>query len=202
MIDYIGGTFRKRGGFIVYNYDNPTAIVEIDLLKLVKQSIWLTIGSLIALFGIHFIVNAPFHFAFSFRSILKTTTLFSIGYVALIVLHEFFHLLGFRLFAQAPWHSMKVGVDLKQGIAYATTDRFMTNAAVRKALLLPFWLTGIVPAILAILINSTTLLVLAAFLIGGAAGDFAMYRQLKRFPNHWLIKDDPKMPKLYVYKTK
>ena len=186
----------------MYHSDNPTAIVEVDLLRLVKHSIWLTVGSTIALFCIHFVVNAPFHFAFSFLTILKMTTIFSIGYIMLIVLHEFFHLLGFRLFAQAPWHSMKVGVDLKQGIAYATTDRLMTNAAVRKALLLPFWLTGIVPAILAILINSTTLLLLAAFLIGGAAGDFAMYKQLKRFPNHWLIKDDPKMPKLYVYKTK
>ena len=44
---------------------------------------------------------------------------------------------------------MIVGVNFKLGIAYATTDKLMTNRAIRKALLLPFWMTGILPASLA-----------------------------------------------------
>ena len=49
---------------------------------------------------------------------------------------------------------MIVGVNLKMGIAYATTDQLMTNRAIRKALLLPFWMTGIVPAIIGLYIGS------------------------------------------------
>ena len=94
---------------------------------------------------------------------------------------------------------MKVGVNLKLGIAYATTDKLMTNRAIRKALLLPFWLSGILPAIIGLYIGSGVLIVLAALLIGGAAGDFAMYKQLKQLPDDWLIKDDPALPRLYVF---
>ena len=46
---------------------------------------------------------------------------------------------------------MIVGVNLKLGVAYATTDKLMTNRAIRKALLLPFWTTGIVPALIGLL---------------------------------------------------
>ena len=35
-----------------------------------------------------------------------------------------------------------IGVNLKMGIAYATTDIPLTNRAMKKALLLPFWMTG------------------------------------------------------------
>ena len=117
----------------------------------------------------------------------------------LIVLHEFFHLLGFRLFAHVPWKRMVVGVNLKLGIAYATTDQLMSNAAIRKALLLPFWMTGIVPALVGLHFGSGVVIVLSALLIGGAVGDFAMYKELKKLPDDWLIKDDPKLPRLYVY---
>ncbi len=94
---------------------------------------------------------------------------------------------------------MKVGVNLKLGIAYATTDKPMTNRAIRKALLLPFWLTGILPAIIGLYIGSGVLIILSALLIGGAVGDFAMYKELKKLPDDWLIKDDPELPRLYVY---
>ena len=35
------------------------------------------------------------------------------------------------------------------------------------------------------------LVILGAWLIAGAAGDFAMYKELRNFPNDVLIKDDP-----------
>ena len=47
--------------------------------------------------------------------------------------------------------------------------------------------------------GSGVLVVLSALLIGGAVGDFAMYNQLKKLPDDWLIKDDPELPRLYVY---
>ena len=88
---------------------------------------------------------------------------------------------------------------MKLGIAYATTDQLMTNGAIKKALLLPFWTTGVVPAIIGLYFGNGTIILLAALLIGGAAGDFAMYKELRKLPNDWLIKDDPQLPRLYVY---
>ncbi|WP_237262305.1 DUF3267 domain-containing protein [Sporosarcina ureae] len=122
-----------------------------------------------------------------------------VGYILLIVIHEFFHLLGFRIFCHVPWKNVAYGVNLKMGVAYATADQLMDNKGIRKALLLPFWMTGVLPAVLALYFNDGVLLLLGAMLIGGAAGDFAMYKELKKFPDHAMVKDDPELPKLYVY---
>lgn len=177
------------------NLPEPTVVIEIDLPVVARKSLYITGISLLILLIIHFLLVGGLYFTFTFSTILFLI----LGYIVLIVLHEFFHLLGFRLFAKVPWKRMKVGVDLKLGIAYATTDKLMTNKAIRKALLLPFWVTGIVPAIIALYIESGILIILSALLIGGAAGDFAMYKELKKLPNDWLIKDDPELPKLHVY---
>lgn len=177
------------------NLPEPEEVIEIDLPIVARQGLYLTGLSLFVLLVIHFILVGGIYFTFSFSAVL----LLIIGYIVLIVLHEFFHLFGFRVFAKVPWKRMQVGVNLKLGIAYATTDKLMTNKAIRKALLLPFWVTGIVPAIIALYIGSGVLIILAALLIGGAAGDFAMYKALKKHPNNWLIKDDPKLPRLYIY---
>lgn len=176
-------------------FPTPNKIVEIDLPTVARQGLYLSGLALLLLLIVHFIIAGRFYFSFT----LFTALLLLTGYIILIILHEFFHLFGFRLFGNVPWKQMKVGVNLKLGIAYATTDKLMTNKAIRKALLLPFWLTGVVPALVGLSIGSGILIILAAFLIGGAAGDFAMYKELKKLPDDWLVKDDPALPKLYVY---
>lgn len=177
----------------------PTHIVELDLQKLTRQLLLLTGISFVLLRVCHLLINGFERYTFSIGAIVWDIFLLSVGYLLLIVLHEFFHLLGFRLFSRVPWRKMKVGVDLKLGIAYATTDQLMVNRAIRKSLLLPFWMTGILPAVIGLFTGNTLLLTLAALLIGGAAGDFSMYRQLKKFPDDWLIQDHPSEPKLYVF---
>ncbi|HLR11831.1 MAG TPA: DUF3267 domain-containing protein [Sporosarcina sp.] len=174
-------------------------VISLHLETILKQSLYITLGSLVMLFGLKWLFHSLPTFSFSLRSLLLSVLIISIGYILLIVLHEFFHLLGFHLFGKVPWKSMKVGADLKQGIAYATTTTHMPNHAVKKALLLPFWMTGVFPAIIGIVLGHNSLLIISALLIGGAAGDFSMYHQLKKYPNHWMIQDDPTLPKMYIY---
>ena len=69
----------------------------------------------------------------------------------------------------------------------------------KKALLLPFWTTGVLPTIVGFYLNSTVLILIGAVLIAGAVGDFAMYKELRKYPRHAIVQDDPKLPKLYVY---
>jgi len=175
----------------------PDKVITIDLPKVAKQSLLITAASLVGLWVIHIVVEQEFSIAITLWSVV----LLIVGYIVLIVLHELFHLLGFRLFGGVPWKRMIVGVNLKLGVAYATNDQLMTNRAIRWALLLPFWTTGIVPAIIGLATGNGLLINLAALLIGGAAGDFAMYKELRKLPDDWLVKDDPKLPQLYVYAT-
>lgn len=175
----------------------PLKIIELDLPEVMRKSLKVTLFSFILLLGLH-----SYFSGLRFSITLWTFFLFIIGYLLLIVLHEFFHLLGFHLFAKVPWKQMNVGVDLKQGIAYATTDKLMQNKPLRKALLLPFWMTGILPAIIGLSIGSGLLVILSSLLIGGAAGDFVMYKELKKMPHSAWIKDHPTKPILTVYATK
>lgn len=177
----------------------PDHIVELDLSKITKQMFYLTGFSLLILFALQIAIHQMFSYSFTLTSFSLDIIFFSAGYLVLIVLHEFFHLLGFRIFSKVPWRNMKVGVNLRLGIAYATTPQLMTNREIRKSLLLPFWMTGILPAVIGLYIDSNMLIILAALLIGGAAGDFSMYRQLKKLPDDWLIKDHPTKPKLMLF---
>ncbi|KXH80591.1 DUF3267 domain-containing protein [Sporosarcina sp. HYO08] len=179
------------------NLKHPTKIIELDLKVVAKKSLLLTVFPLILLLALKGLIDDELSFTISFGAIF----LFIVGYIALIVLHELFHLLGFRIFCGVPWKRMIIGVNLKMGVAYATTDQLMSNRGLRKALLLPFWMTGIIPAIIGLAIGNGLLILLAAFLIGGAAGDFAMYKELKALPDDWVVKDDPELPRLYVFET-
>jgi len=177
------------------NSTEPDKIIEIDLPSVAKSGLWITILTLIGLLLVEGLIQQGLSFTFTIWNVL----FFVGGYVVLIVLHELFHLLGFKVFGKVPWKSMVVGMNLKLGIAYATTDRLMTNRAIQKALLLPFWTTGVVPAVIGLATGNGVWLTLAAFLIGGAAGDFAMYKELRKLPDDWLVKDDPQQPKLYLF---
>lgn len=177
------------------NFSEPDKVIEIDLPKVAKGGLWVTFFSLIGLLALRAFIEG----GLSYSITIWTFLYFIGGYVLLIVLHELVHLLGFRVFGGVPWKKMIVGVNLKLGIAYATTDIPMTNKAIRMALLLPFWTTGVLPAIIGLVTGNGVLITLAAFLIGGAAGDFAMHKELKKLPDDWLVKDDPQLPKLYLF---
>ncbi|MCM3387571.1 DUF3267 domain-containing protein [Ureibacillus chungkukjangi] len=170
-------------------------IIKLDMKKIAKMNIWFTFG----LSVLFLIANSLIHQQFSVSISLWNILLFIVCYIALIGLHEIFHLFGFMLFGKVKFNQLDYGVNLKLGIAYATTTQPLTNTAMKKALLLPFWTTGVIPSILGFLFQSNLLVLLGAFLIAGAVGDFYMYKELRKFPNTSLVKDDPELPQLYVY---
>lgn len=177
----------------------PDYTVALDMSKIMRQTLYLTGFALIVLFTLQMMIYQFFDYSFNLFTLGLDLFILSVGYLLLIALHEFFHLLGFRIFSSVPWRKMKVGVNFKMGIAYATTPQLMVNRDIQKSLLLPFWMTGVLPALIGLYINSGLLLTLSALLIGGAAGDFSMYRELKKLPGHWLIKDHPTEPKLFIF---
>lgn len=179
--------------------ENKPIIIELDLKKLAKDNLLATIILSLSFIILHFVINGGLSISVSPLSLIISTLLFILLYVILIVLHEAFHLIGFIIFGGVHYSSLKYGLNLKMGVAYATTEQPLSNRAMKLALLLPFWTTGVTPTILGFYFNSMMLLILGAFLIAGAVGDFAMYRELKKFPPDVLVKDDPELPRLYVY---
>lgn len=170
-------------------------VIELDMQKIAKQNLWATILCTSLLIFIN--IGIQGHYTATFQ--LVDLFYFTLLYLVLIVLHEAFHLIGFMLFGHVPYRDLDYGVNLKLGVAYATTSKPLRNGAMKKALLLPFWTTGVVPALAGFYSDNYLLLISGAFLIAAAVGDIAMYRQLRAFPKNALVKDDPKLPRLYVY---
>ena len=178
--------------------NTPTKIIDLNILQIAKTSLILTVVLSISLLLLNSAVHRDFTFNFSWLGLF----LFLVGYIVLIVLHEASHLIGFVLFAKVPWHSLDFGVNLQLGVAYATTSEAVQNKALRKVLILPFWTTGVLPAVIAISINSPLLALLSAWLMAGAVGDFTMIRELRTVDDDAWIKDDPELPKLYIFEHK
>lgn len=180
------GNFEKIGEF------------ELNLESLAKTLLQSTIVLTLVATLLHYLIN-PFP-SFSVINLLIATGLVIVYYIVLIMLHELCHLIGFVVFCGAKLSSLKVGVDLKKGIAYATTTDFMRNKGARKALLLPFWLTGILPLFIGIYYGHFPLTLVSAWMIVGALGDFKMYGQLKKLDPSIYVLDDSENPKLHFYK--
>jgi len=176
----------------------PSKIIDLNLQQVAKTSLIWTISFSVLLLLVTSLVHQDFSYDISWLGLF----LFIVGYIVFIVLHEIAHLVGFVLFAKVPWRSLDYGVNLKMGIAYATTSEPVRNKAMRKVLVLPFWMTGVLPAVIAIAINSPLLALIGAWLIAGAAGDFAMIKELRNVHDDAWIKDDPELPKLYVFEQK
>jgi len=175
------------------------AVIELDLHEISKQNILFTVFGSIVLLGIYALIHG-LHFSFSW-TFLFDILIFTVAYLALIVLHEICHLIGFMMFGRVKRDTLKYGLNLKMGVAYATTTELLPNTVMRKALLLPFWVTGVVPALLGFWLESPMLVLLGAWLIAGAVGDFAMYAGLLKYPKHCLVKDDETYPRLHLYTT-
>ena len=174
---------------------NEPIIIALNMKKMARDNIILTVILLL----LFIIINAFIHQRFSVNFSLTDILIVSACYFLLIALHEAFHLIGFMLFGKVKYKELDYGVNLKLGVAYATTKKPLKNAAMKKALLLPFWTTGVIPTLIGFSIDNFIIVILGALLIAGAIGDFHMYKALRKYPNDATVKDDPKEPKLYVY---
>ena len=172
--------------------------IELNIDSVMRDSLRITGLTLLTFTVAHlFVRSVPLQL--SLLAILKAIALTTILYVVLIIAHEACHLIGFILFGRAPLTSLKFGLNLELGIAYATTTKCLSNRAMKAALLLPFWLTAVLPTLIGFYYDNYSLIFAGALLTGGAAGDFEMYRGLRKFSNHVLVKDDTEKPRLFIY---
>ncbi|OAH53230.1 MULTISPECIES: DUF3267 domain-containing protein [Bacillaceae] len=173
----------------------PDHTVTFNIKKIHIQALIITVASIV----LGAVLMAFFHIKSGFEISFWNFFLLAILYTALIILHEVFHLIGFMIWGKCKRSDLVYGINRELGIAYAGTKKVIVNKAMKKALLLPFWMTGMLPFVIGIWLNNSVLMIVAAFLIGGAAGDFSMYNQLRKIKKDAFILDDVNEPKLYVY---
>jgi hypothetical protein len=169
-------------------------IVKISMLK--TQIVGNIFAIIVAAGAI--LLHVLFHDDFVITVKLSGFILFMISLIGFIILHEFVHLLGYRIFGKVKWHEMKWGFNWKQMAAYAHAKKEISVAAMKKTLLLPFLPTGVLPLLIGLLFNIPAVTLLGSFLVSGCLGDFILYRKLQKFSNESMVKDHPTKPEFTI----
>ncbi len=112
-------------------------------------------------------------------------------FLAGIVAHEGVHALGYHWFGKLAWHDVRFGVLWRAAMPYAHAAKPMRASAYRKAVLLPGFLTGLVPAIVGFAVGSPELALAGAVLLGAAAGDWLVVAAIRSIPGDRLVLDHP-----------
>ena len=108
-----------------------------------------------------------------------------------VVIHELIHGIAFIVIGKAKLSDVKFGVIWKQLIPYAHCKVPLSIRAYKIALLLPVIITGFIPLIVGLSINSLLTVLVSACLIVGGIGDWIMYLKLRLFTNNAVVIDHP-----------
>ncbi|WP_050181886.1 DUF3267 domain-containing protein [Domibacillus robiginosus] len=176
----------------------PDYTIQLNMKSIHIWSIVLTLLLILAGGFFTILFYGESRFSFSLLDVL----LWGVLYILLIILHEICHLIGFIVWGKCKKEDLLYGVNRELGIAYAGTKKILPVHAMRRALLLPFWITGLLPFAAGIWLNSVLLIIVGASLIGGAAGDFSMYKQLRRVKPDAFVLDHTHKPVLYIFNEK
>ena len=111
--------------------------------------------------------------------------------VALTLLHEGIHAVGWKYASGLPWSAFKFGFAWKSLTPYCHAREAMPVGAYRIGSLLPLALTGLLPWAAGMILGDGDLGLAAAVLIGGAAGDVWVFLSIRDLEPGALVRDHP-----------
>lgn len=160
--------------------------VLLDAKKLNQQSLLPTIVFFIISIALYYSIWG-FVWDISLSGFLKLYLFSFIG----IVVHEFVHGIAFIGIGKAKLSDVKFGVLWKSMTPYAHCKIPLSIRAYKVSLLLPAIVTGIIPLIIGLSMESLLTVIVAAFLTTAGIGDWMMYRKLQPFPSNATVIDHP-----------
>ena len=118
--------------------------------------------------------------------------------VAGIVVHELIHGATWACFAKRGWKSISFGVIWKMLTPYCHCDEPMHIPAYMIGAMMPCFVLGVLPAIVALIVGSLPMLAWGVFFIASAAGDIWMTWLLTKEDSKRLVLDHPSEAGFYV----
>lgn len=124
--------------------------------------------------------------------------LYYVIFLAGIPVHELIHGITFACFAKKGFKAVSYGVIWSKLTPYAHCDEPLAVRQYVAALLMPFLLLGIAPAIAALIIGHFATLVFAIIFTASAAGDLWIAWLIMKEKKNATILDHPSEPGYYV----
>ncbi len=172
--------------------------VSIPMERINGPALWLsfvllplTLAPFVALYGSEQLVESGWpaeHTAFGVL----------IAVVVLIVLHEVIHAVTWMIAGRVSWRNISFGFAWKALSPYAHVAVPIPARAYRVGTAMPGLVTGVVPAVVALLIASGPLMLVSAMLIAGAVGDAIVLWVIRAVPGDVLVLDHPSAAGCFV----
>lgn len=108
---------------------------------------------------------------------------FLIYAVLYLMLHEFFHGIGFYILRKVKHKNINYGIELEKGIFYCTCKEEISKLNILVSLMFPCFFLGFVTLIISFLINNQMLSLLSIMNISGSIGDILMFIMIIKMPS-------------------
>ena len=120
----------------------------------------------------------------------------------LFIPHELIHGITWMIVAKCKWSDIKFGVMWKKFCTpYCHCKISMTVSQYRLALLMPFFVLGVLPTLLSLVVGSSLLLFYGILGIVGAMGDIMMAWLLRKESSIAKIYDHPSAAAFFLFDT-
>jgi hypothetical protein len=120
----------------------------------------------------------------------------------LFIPHELIHGITWMIVAKCKWSDIKFGVMWKKFCTpYCHCKIPMTVSQCRLALLMPFFVLGVLPSLLSLVVGSSLLLFYGILGIVGAMGDIMMAWLLRKESSIAKIYDHPSAAAFFLFDT-
>lgn len=118
--------------------------------------------------------------------------------ILLTIIHEFLHGIGWSGFGRLPWNTIRFGISWSTLSPYCHCKTPISVQAYRLGGVLPGIITGLLPALVALIFNLPGPFWLGLSMILGAGGDLLSLWLIRHLPPTTRIQDHPSRVGCYV----
>lgn len=150
------------------------------------------------------ILSLPFYLLWGMENLLNISKginpyLFIALFLTGIVLHEFIHGLGWKIFGKQPWSKIKFGFNAKFLTPFAHCKEPVTAKAYRAGAAAPAIILGFIPVLIGIITGIGSVYFFGLIFTVAACGDFLILWLIRNVDDNAMVEDHPENTGCYVY---
>lgn len=184
------------------NYHQEAKIIDLMKANLVALKYLIFFG---IIFSVPFLLIWKNDFSLALFNSESHFIKFSFPLIAMIlgiIVHELIHGMFFALFATKGIKAIKFGILWKMMTPYCHCKEPLKIKHYTIALLAPFVLLGIIPAVVSLFNGNFFLLVFGILFSGMAAGDLMIYHLIKKENPENYVQDHPSEAGYFIFRKK
>ncbi len=165
--------------------------VSVPLESIIQSAKWITLMLLLVPLAVYWLLHG-FQHMFNFgMPRLQVVLILLAAFLMGIVIHEGLHAIGWMTFGRFSWREIRFGIDTKTLSPYTHAQVHMTATAYRIGAAIPGIITGLLPALVGIVLADGMVTLFGATMLSAAVGDVLVLWIIRDVPGNALVLDHP-----------